>query len=431
MSVVHVDFYLLQLIMMPASNDAHYTGEEMSIHPILKSKNLPRLLSFSDTLPTPHILIDPEMVKNEFKALCSKFKSTKIFYAVKANPNPEVVRLVAKMGSNFDVASRYELDMLIGLGIEPDRMFYGNTIKKAEDIAYFFSKGVRTYASDCLEDLHKIATNAPGSRIYFRLLLDGPENTADWPLSRKFGCRAEVIQDLIDEALTCGLEVYGLSFHVGSQQRDIEQWDLALRAVSEICKLSPVPIRLINMGGGLPAHYLQDTKPMATYSAHISRYIEKYFPDPETRPQFAMEPGRSLVADSGVLVSEIITIAKKSVEGEVRWIFLDAGKFNGLIETLDESVKYVVKTEHEIKNGISSDEPRSEVILAGPTCDSMDIMYQDFKYTMPDNLASGSRLYFLSTGAYTSSYASVGFNGFPPIKTYVLPQNFEARRIQK
>ena len=144
-----------------------------------------------------------------------------------------------------------------------------------------------------------------------------------------------------------------------------------------------------------------------------------------------MEPGRSLVADSGVLVSEIITIAKKSVEGEVRWIFLDAGKFNGLIETLDESVKYVVKTEHEIKNGISSDEPRSEVILAGPTCDSMDIMYQDFKYTMPDNLASGSRLYFLSTGAYTSSYASVGFNGFPPIKTYVLPQNFEARRIQK
>ncbi|MFA7189491.1 MAG: type III PLP-dependent enzyme [Sphaerochaetaceae bacterium] len=401
------------------------------MNPILKSKNLSRLLAFSDTLPTPHIIIDPEMVKNEFKALCSKFKSTKIFYAVKANPNPEVVRLVAKLGSNFDVASRYELDMLIGLGIEPERMFYGNTIKKAADIAYFYSKGVKTFATDCHEDLMKIAHQAPGSRVYFRLLLDGPENTADWPLSRKFGCRAEVIQTLICEAQEAGLDPFGISFHVGSQQRDIEQWDLALRAVSEICKESPVPIRLINMGGGLPAHYLQDAKPMATYAVHINNYIEKYFPDPETRPEFAMEPGRSLVADSGVLVSEIITIATKSVEGEVRWVFLDAGKFNGLIETLDESVKYVIKTEHEIKNAIVSDEPRSEVILAGPTCDSMDIMYQDYKYTMPDDLESGTRLYFLSTGAYTSSYASVCFNGFPPIKTYVLPQNFEARRIQK
>lgn len=403
----------------------------MYMNPILKSKNLARLLAFSDTLPTPHIIIDPEMVRNEFKSLFSKFKAIKIYYAVKANPNPEVVRLMAKLGSNFDVASRYELDMLIGLGIEPERMFYGNTIKKASDIAHFYSKGVRTFASDCEEDLLKIAENAPGSRIYFRLLLDGPENTADWPLSRKFGCRAEMIQDLIVKAVDAGLEVYGISFHVGSQQRDIEQWDLALRAVAEICKSSPVPIQLINMGGGLPAHYLHEAKPIATYAAHINRYIEKYFPNPSTRPEFAMEPGRSLVADSGILVSQIITIAKKSVEGEIRWVFVDAGKFNGLIETTDESVKYVIKTEHEIKEGISADEPRSEVILAGPTCDSMDIMYQDFKYKLPDNIKSESRLYFLSTGAYTSSYASVCFNGFPPISTYVLPQNFEARRIQK
>lgn len=407
------------------------TPKEARMNPILKSKNLCRMLAFSDTLPTPHIVLDPEMVRNEFKSLCSKFKAIRIFYAVKANPNPEIVRLLAKLGSNFDVASRYELDMLVELGIEPGRMFYGNTIKKASDIAYFYSKGVRAFASDCEEDVRRIAANAPGSKVYFRLLLDGPENTADWPLSRKFGCRAEVIQDLIRLADSLGLEVLGLSFHVGSQQRDMEQWDLALRAVAHICHESPVPIKLINMGGGLPAHYLQEAKPLSTYAAHINRYIEKYFPDPAERPAFAMEPGRSLVADSGILVSEIVMVERKSVEGEVRWVFLDAGKFNGLIETLDESVKYTIKTEAEIKSGTAQTEGRSEVILAGPTCDSMDVMYEDFKYTMPDDLKSGTRLYFLSTGAYTSSYASVGFNGFPPIKTYVLPQNFEARRIQK
>ncbi|MBO4388060.1 MAG: type III PLP-dependent enzyme [Spirochaetales bacterium] len=403
----------------------------MYINPILKSRNLGRMLEFSDTLSTPHIIIDPEMVKNEFRNLVSKFPRTKIFYAVKANPCPEILRLVARLGSNFDVASRYELDMLIGLGVEPERMFYGNTIKKAADIAYFYSKGVRTFASDCEDDLLKIARNAPGSKVYFRLLLEGAEATADWPLSRKFGCRAEVIQDLIVKAIDVGLDVFGLSFHVGSQQRDIEQWDLALRAVAEICKVSPVPIRLINMGGGLPAHYLHEAKPLSTYAAHINRYIEKYFPDPTTRPEIAMEPGRSLVADSGILVTEVVTVARKSVEAEIRWVYLDAGKFNGLIETLDESVKYVVKTEDEIKGTADPTEPRAEVILAGPTCDSMDVMYEDYKYTMPESLKSGERLYFLSTGAYTSSYASVAFNGFPPIQTYVLPQHFVARRLIK
>lgn len=405
----------------------------MSSHPIYKSKNLKRLIAFSDSLPTPHIVIDPEIIKNEFKNLYSKFKPIKIYYAVKANPNPIVLRMLAKLGSNFDVASKYELDMLVGLGVSPERMFFGNTIKKASDIAYFYAKGVNTYVCDCYNNLVDIATNAPGSRVYFRILLDGAESTADWPLSRKFGCRPEMVLHLINEAIKLGLEVYGLSFHVGSQQRDIEQWDLALRVAKGICDQSPVGISLINMGGGLPAHYRKDTKPLATYAAKITKYIQKYFPDKNNRPEFAMEPGRSLVGDSGILVSEVIMVEKKSEEAEVRWVFLDAGKFNGLIETLDESVQYVIKTDKEIHSDEpnQSIEPRSKVIIAGPTCDSMDIMYQDSEYTLPDDLKSTDRLYFLSTGAYTSTYASVCFNGFPPIQTFVLPEQFEARRILK
>jgi ornithine decarboxylase len=129
-------------------------------------------------------------------------------------------------------------------------------------------------------------------------------------------------------------------------------------------------------------------------------------------PRIILEPGRSLAGNTGVLVSEIVLISQKNQFENFRWVYQDAGKFNGLIETLDESIKYPVYTEKKGEKG--------EVVLAGPTCDSMDIMYEDFKYELPMNLEIGDRLYWLSTGAYTSSYCAVEFNGFPPMKTYFI-----------
>lgn len=127
-----------------------------------------------------------------------------------------------------------------------------------------------------------------------------------------------------------------------------------------------------------------------------------------------IEPGRSLVAEAGVLVSEVVLVSHKSRDSFYRWVFLDVGLFSGLIEALGEAIQYPLVTDRP-----ATDED-DEVILAGPTCDSLDVLYEDHRYTLPADIQQGDRLYWLSTGAYTTSYSSIEFNGFPPLKTYVL-----------
>ncbi|MDR2101313.1 MAG: type III PLP-dependent enzyme, partial [Treponema sp.] len=341
----------------------------------------------------------------------------RIYYAVKANPEPAVVTLLAELGADFDIASRPELDMVLSLNVSPDRISYGNTIKKARDIAYFYERGIRMFATDSREDLKNIAAAAPGSRIYVRILVEN-STTADWPLSRKFGCHPDMAYDLLVSARNSGLIPYGISFHVGSQQRDIGQWDDAIAKTKYLFATleeeENIRLAMINMGGGFPAAYIQPTNDLHEYAAEIRRYLTDDFG--KELPQIVLEPGRSLVGNSGILVSEIVLISRKNNTALNRWIYLDTGKFNGLIETLDESIKYPIVTSKD-----SPGNKEAEVILAGPTCDSMDILYEKYKYRLPLDLKIGDRLYFLSAGAYTASYASVGVNGFHPIKTYILP----------
>jgi ornithine decarboxylase len=159
---------------------------------------------------------------------------------------------------------------------------------------------------------------------------------------------------------------------------------------------------------------MQPANKLSEYAAEIHRYLTNAFG--KDFPSIILELGRSLTGNSGILISEVVLISRKSNTALNRWVYLDAGKFNGLIETLNEAIKYPIVT--------SKDSPfykESEAILACPTCDSMDILYEACKYKLPVDLAIGDRVYFLSAGAYTASYASVGFNGFAPVKTYILP----------
>ncbi len=369
------------------------------------------VIKISETLPTPHIIVNLDIIRDYYlnmKKLCSY---ADIYFAFKACPLDNIVPMLVKEGSNFDIASRYELDHVMSKGATADKIFYGNTIKKAEDVKYFYEKGVRTFASDCENDIKKIAVNAPGSNVYFRILL--PEtNTADWPLSRKFGCSEAMVMKLIPLAKELGLNPIGVSFHVGSQQRNMDIWNLALETSARIFKNSPVKLSLVDLGGGLPAHYVQPVAELDEYAATIKGFIEKHFPG--EKPRFVMEPGRSLTADSGILAASVVEVEKKDESEKARWVYLDAGKFNGLVETMEESIKYRLVYSCDPDNKAQT----GPIILAGPTCDSMDIMYEKYTPQAPVNLKAGDRVYFLSTGAYTSSYASVAFNGFPPIKAY-------------
>jgi len=366
---------------------------------------------FADTRETPFVVIDRRIIKEHYSDLSGNFPFAKIYYAVKANPGNEILTLLRDQGSCFDIASPYELDKVMALEVSPDRCSYGNTIKKRKDIRYFYEKGVRLFVSDSELDLRNIAQEAPGSRIYIRLLTEG-SHTADWPLSRKFGCPTDMAIELLLLAKELGLEPYGLSFHVGSQQRDISAWDSAIDKVKTIfdwLKIEKgITLKMINMGGGFPANYLNRTNDLATYAEEIKYYLHEDFGD--NLPEIILEPGRSLCSNAGVLVSEVVLVSRKSHSALHRWVYTDVGKFSGLIETLGESIKYPIYTE---KTG-----EEEECVLAGPTCDSADIMYEDYKYELPLSLEIGDRLYWFSTGAYTTSYSAVEFNGFPPLKQY-------------
>jgi len=372
-----------------------------------------RMKAFADRQETPFVVIDTETIANAYNELGDCFPFARIYYAVKANPAVEIIRLLRDKGSNFDIASIYELDKVLAEGVGAERISYGNTIKKAKDVRYFYEKGVRLFATDSEADLRNIAKAAPGSKIYVRILTEGTAS-ADWPLSRKFGCQPDMALDLLILARQLGLVPYGVSFHVGSQQRDIDVWDAVIAKVKVIFERlreeDGIELKMINMGGGFPANYITKTNSLQTYAEEIIRFLKEDFGD--ELPEIILEPGRSLIANAGILVSEVVLVSRKSRTAVERWVYTDVGKFSGLIETMDEAIKYPIWTE---KKG-----EMEEVVIAGPTCDSADIMYENYKYGLPLNLASGDRLYWLSTGAYTTSYSAVEFNGFPPLKAFYI-----------
>lgn len=387
----------------------------MPSKPVFNVAKWEKFKAFCKGKPTPFLVVDLEEVAAQYREFEQHFDFAKVFYAVKSNPAPDVLALLRDLGSNFDIASRYELDRVLGLGVSPERISYGNTIKKAADIAYFYEKGVRLFASDSDDDLHKIAQFAPGSKVFVRILTDGSQ-TADWPLSRKFGCHQDMAYDLLVRCLELGLEPHGVSFHVGSQQRDIGTWDEALAKVKFLFRAleeeKGIKLKMINLGGGFPARYQNKLQDLNVYAEEIKRYLMDDFG--ADIPEIIIEPGRALVGNSGILVSEVVLVSRKHRSAPERWVYLDIGKFGGLIETLDESIKYPIRMERD------SIADEGEVILAGPTCDSMDVLYEKTRYELPMDLAEGDRLFWFGTGAYTTSYSAVEFNGFPPLALYIM-----------
>lgn len=384
---------------------------------IARSINFDRIRNFANGLQTPCLVLDLEQISKSYDELEMAMPGVRIFYAMKACPIDEVITLVANRGGYFDAASRPEMEQLFRLGVSGDRISYGNTIKKECDIKFAFDHGVRIFTSDAYSDLDKLARAAPGALVNFRILTDG--EGCDWALSEKFGAHPDMIYHLALYARDLGLTPYGISFHVGSQQRHTWKWDTPLIEVKHLfdrLKKDGIDLKCINTGGGFPAKLLHPLETTQVYGDAVMGYIRENFPDVEL--DIITEPGRSLVADGGVLVTEVMMISKKSLGAEVRWTFTDIGRFGGLAETEGESIKYPIflpDREHE------SGEDWGEVIFAGPTCDSYDIMYKKQRYRMPTDLKEGERLYFFGTGAYTASYAAVGFNGFAPVSVHILP----------
>jgi len=386
-------------------------------HPVLAERPVPtermEEVLRSGQAQSPFLLVDLDIVRDRFERLVRALPETTIHYAVKANPAPEVLSLLNDLGSSFDVASPGEIARCLSVGVDPARLSYGSTIKKERDIAWAHDRGVRLFAVDSDAELRKIADSAPGSTVFCRIASDGAG--ADWPLSRKFGCEPELALELLLAAHHQHLGV-GLSFHVGSQQRDPEAWDRALATVADVyavLRANDIEPAVVNLGGGFPASYLERVPDISAYGEAVSGSLHRRFGD-RLPDRVIIEPGRYLVADAGVIQTEVVLVSRKARGADTRWVYLDVGLFGGLAEVIDEAIRYRIRTPHD--GG-----PVGPVVLAGPSCDSADVLYERAGYRLPLALRDGDRIELLSTGAYTSTYSSVWFNGFPPLETRYLP----------
>jgi ornithine decarboxylase len=360
----------------------------------------------------PCLVVDLDLVRDNYSCFAKALPDTKVFYAVKANPAPEILKLLASMGCCFDVASVTETQAVLAAGTTPDRISYGNTIKKESEIARAFKLGVTLFAVDCEAEVEKVARVAPGSRVICRIHCDG--TGAEWPLSRKFGCEPDYATDILELAHRRGLVAHGISFHVGSQQHNVEAWDRALSSTASIfraCAERGINLAMVNLGGGFPAKYVRKTPKLESYGKAIFRALRRHFGN--AIPETIIEPGRGLVGNAGMIEAEVVLIAKRSPEDELRWVYLDIGKFHGLAETIDESIRYPIRTSKD------RDE-MAPCVIAGPTCDSVDVLYEKTPYPLPISLAIGDKVLIEATGAYTATYSSVGFNGYPPLRQYVI-----------
>ncbi|HJP79536.1 MAG TPA: type III PLP-dependent enzyme [Pseudonocardiaceae bacterium] len=357
--------------------------------------------------PTPCLVIDLDMVARRFGELRDAWPGARICYAVKANPAPEILRLLAGLGAEFDVAGPAEITACLAEGASPAALSYGNTIKKATDIADAHARGVRRFTTDSHEDLRAIAEHAPGADVFCRILVL-PSSSSATPFGRKFGCAPAMAREILRAAPRLGLRAAGVAFHVGSQQTDPAAWTEGIALAAGIS--AELGLTEVNLGGGFPVAYRTGVPGPAQFAATIQDALRRHFPG---RPTVLLEPGRAIVAEAGVLRSEVVLVSRKSELDPHRWVYLDVGRYGGLAETEGEAITYRLVTAHD-------DGPHGPVVLAGPTCDGDDVIYQHSDYQLPLALRAGDQVDFLAAGAYTASYSSIAFNGFPPLATYCL-----------
>ena len=348
-----------------------------------------------DGYARPFLLIDPEIIRQKYRRFRAAMPRVNAHYAVKANPDPRVVQILADEGSGFEIASTAELDSLISLGVEPAKVHYSNPVKARQYIQYAAAKGVVWFALDSVEELRKIYSVAPHAKLYLRI--DTPNIGSDWPLSGKFGAKLRQVEEIPDVAAELGADLCGVTFHVGSQCPNAENWRVAIDSAKRIfasMRLKGLTPRMLNIGGGYPVRL---TKPIPSVEV-IGAVVNESIADLGEDIRIMAEPGRYLVSDSACFVCRVIGSTRR---GDDRWLYLDAGMFGGFLESTQG-----------LQLEIESDRQGALVPwhVAGPTCDSVDVLMKD--QLLPADLQDDDFIYFPNAGAYTTAYAST-FNGFP------------------
>lgn len=364
------------------------------------------------TPATPCLVLDVDRVEQNYRRLMAAMPLARVYYAVKANPAAPILDRLTALGSSFDAASWEEIEACLAAGARPADISFGNTVKKVSAIKAAHAAGVTMFAFDSEPELKKLAQHAPGARVYCRILVEN--KGAEWPLSRKFGCEMGMAKDLMVKAAEWGMDPYGISFHVGSQQTQTGAYQAAIARVAMLftdLREAGVNLRMVNLGGGYPVRYRAEVPEIDAFGDAIMGAMTEHFGN--ALPEMVIEPGRFMVGDAGVVSSEVVLVSRKGEDDPVRWVYLDIGRFGGLAETEGEAIRYEFRTPHD--GGAEG-----PVTIAGPTCDSTDTLYEKSNYRLPMALEDGDRVELLSTGAYVTTYASQAFNGFKPLAEHYI-----------
>lgn len=382
----------------------------------------PRLRAALAAATDDRILLDLPAIERAYDALLRELPGVRVRFALKACPVDAVLTALADRGSGFDAAGPEEIVQALATGVPPSRVHYGNTVKSDAQIAAAHRLGIRDYATDSLQDLAAIARHAPGSRVFVRLA--APGGGALWGLGRKFGCAPADAVDLLLAAREAGLTPAGLSVHVGSQQMTADAWRDAVDMLAGVlagARRHGITPDHVNLGGGLPARGYRDRRgnplepPLDKVFATLREGM-RHLTEASAAPlDFVLEPGRHLVADHGAVRAHVVRLTGRTRPADEpdHWLYLSCGRFNGLYEM--DAVQYPLEFP-----GHPATAPRVPAVVAGPTCDDDDAYDPRGPVHVPAAVASGDPVWIHAAGAYTVSYTTRGFNGFPPLPVTIL-----------
>lgn len=351
---------------------------------------------------SPIMLIRRSVLEKQYRRFRKYLPEVTPYYAIKANPHPGIIKSFIKLGASFDVASANEMKAVLSLGASPSKIIFANTIKSTEDIEIARRRRVRLMTFDSEPELYKLAKCCPRARVLVRIKVANEGSQVE--LSLKFGADPEQAFFLLRKAKALGLIPVGVSFHVGSQSRNVENYMQALEISANIfkeAKENGLRLKIMDIGGGFPIQHFDNEIGInfERMACQIRKQMKTLF---DKNVKFIAEPGRFLVGPAGILVTQVIG---RSFRNNKNYYYLNDGIYGDFSGMVFDHCKYEFKT---LRRG-----PKYLSAIAGPTCDSFDTLSTNEEIA---ELYVGDIVYVKNIGAYSCASAVPNFNGFPPAK---------------
>ena len=378
------------LSLNPPKSKAETNGVENLIRSMIKKHR------------TPLMIMRRSVLERQYQRFRKCLPEVTPYYAIKANPHPEVIKTFIKLGASFDVASAAEMKQVLGLGAQPSKIIFANTIKSSEDIQYAQKKRVRLMTFDNEPELYKLAKYYPGAHVLIRIKVANQGSVVE--LSLKFGADSDHAVYLLKKAKSLGLVPMGVSFHVGSQSTNVENYLQALEITAGIFKDAEedaMPLKMVDIGGGFPIQHFDNEVGVnfERMAAQIRQEMRSRF---AKSVKFIAEPGRFFAGPAGVLVTQV---TGRAFRFNKNYYYLNDGVYGDFSGMVFDHCRYEFKTLRRGQKFLSA--------LAGPTCDSFDTL--SLNEEIPE-LYVGDVVYVKNIGAYSCASATANFNGFAPAK---------------